>query len=101
MQKVMDSNDARLHWRDVLDAGAKHVDIVITRYNKPVSVVIDCEDYLAVVEQLEDQRAGRRAAATLELIEQDPTRVRPFQSLVAELIEEGELAQDAIALADA
>ncbi len=91
MHKVMDSNDARLHWRDVLDAGAKGLDIVITRYNKPVSVVIDYEDYLAIVEQLEDQRAGRRAAATLELIEQDPTRVRPFQSLVAELIEEGEL----------
>ena len=46
----MDSNDARLHWRDVLDAGAKGLDIVITRYNKPVSVVIDYEDYLALVE---------------------------------------------------
>jgi PHD/YefM family antitoxin component YafN of YafNO toxin-antitoxin module len=93
MHKVMDSNDARLHWRDVLDAGAKGLDIVITRYKKPVSVVIDYEDYLAIVEHLEDQRAGRRAAATLELIEQDPTRVRPFQSLVNELIEEGELDQ--------
>lgn len=96
MHKVMDSNDARLHWRDVLDAGAKGLDIVITRYNKPVSVVIDYEDYLAIVEQLEDQRAGRRAAATLEQIRQDPTRVRPFQTLVAALIEEGELEQDAI-----
>jgi hypothetical protein len=35
------------------------------------------------------------------LIQQDPTRVRPFQSLVAELIEEGELEQDTIAPADA
>lgn len=91
MHKQMDSNEARLHWRDVLDAGAKGLDIVITRYNKPVSVVIDYEDYLAVVEHLEDQRAGRRAAATLEQIKQDPARVRPLQTLVDELIEEGEL----------
>jgi prevent-host-death family protein len=91
MQKVMDSNDARLHWRDVLDAGAKGLDVVITRYNKPVSVVIDYEDYLALVEHLEDLRAARRAAATIERIEKDPSRVRLFQSLVDELIEEGEL----------
>ena len=32
MHKVMDSKAARLHWRDVLDAGAKGLDIVITRY---------------------------------------------------------------------
>lgn len=95
MQKIMDSNEARLHWRDVLDAGAKGLDIVITRYNKPVSVVIDYEDYLAFVDQLEDMRAARRAAATLELIRQDPTRVRSFQSLINELIEEGEIEQGA------
>ena len=94
MQKVMDSNDARLHWRDVLDAGAKGLDVVITRYNKPVSVVIDYEDYLALVEHLEDLRAARRAATTLERIEKDPTRVRAFQTLVDELIEEGELDTD-------
>ena len=94
MQKVMDSNDARLHWRDVLDAGAKGLDVVITRYNKPVSVVIDYEDYLALVEHLEDLRAARRAATTLERIEKDPTRVRAFQTLVDELIEEGELDAD-------
>jgi prevent-host-death family protein len=87
----MDSNDARLHWRDVLDAGAKGLDIVITRYNKPVSVVIDYEDYLALVDHLEDLRAARRATATLERIQQDPARIRPFQSLVDELIDEGEL----------
>jgi prevent-host-death family protein len=86
----MDSNDARLHWRDVLDAGAKGLDIVITRYNKPVSVVIDYEDYLALVDHLEDLRAARRATATLERIQQDPARIRPFQSLVDELIDEGE-----------
>ena len=85
MQKVVDSDRHRDH----------------ARYNKPVSVVIDYEDYLAIVEQLEDQHAGRRAAATLEQIRQDPTHVRPFQSLVAELIEEGELEQDAIASANA
>ncbi|MFN8467916.1 MAG: type II toxin-antitoxin system prevent-host-death family antitoxin [Caldilineaceae bacterium] len=87
----MGSNYARLHWQDVLDAGTQGVDVVITRYNKPVSVVIGYEDYLALVEHLENQRAGRRAAATLERSEKDPSRVRAFQSLVDELIEEGDL----------
>ena len=96
MHKTMDSNDARLHWRDVLDAGAKGIDIVITRYSKPVSVVIDYDDYLALVDHLEDLRAGRRAAATLELIKQDPSRVRPFQEFVDELIAKGELEQQDI-----
>jgi prevent-host-death family protein len=91
MHKQMDSNEARLHWRDVLDAGAKGLDIVITRYNKPVSVVIDYEDYVAIVEHLEDQRAGRRAATALAQIKHDPARVRALQTLVDELIEEGEL----------
>ena len=68
---------------------------MITRYNKPVSVITDYDDYLATVEQLEDQRAGRRAAATLDLIQQGSTRVRPIQPLVAELIEQGELDQAA------
>lgn len=90
MHRMMDSNEARLHWRDVLDAGAKGVDVVITRYNKPVSVVIDYEDYVALAEHLDDLRAARRAAATLELIRQDPSRVQPFQAFIDELIAEGE-----------
>ena len=52
-----------MHWRDELDAGAKGLDIGNMRYNKPVSVLIDYEDYLAIVEQLEDQRAARRQRA--------------------------------------
>jgi len=91
MQTTMDSNEARLHWRDVLDAGAKGLDVVITRYNKPVSVVIDYADYTALLEQLEDLRAGRRAVATQDLIRKDPARVRPLQTLVDELIAEGAL----------
>jgi len=93
MQTTMDSNEARLHWRDVLDAGAKGLDVVITRYNKPVSVVIDYEDYTALLDQLEDLRAGRRAETTLDLIRKDPSRVRLFQTLVDELIAEGTFDQ--------
>ena len=91
MQQTVDSNEARTHWRDVLDASAKGVDTVITRYNKPVSVMISYEDYLALVEHLEDLRDAREAQATLEKIRKDPSLVRPLREYIDELIARGEL----------
>ena len=94
MHQTMDSNEARTRWRDVLDAGALGVDVVITRYNKPVSVMINYEDYLAITEQLEDLRDARSAHETLEKIRQDPSRLRPLEDYIKELIARGELDPD-------
>jgi hypothetical protein len=49
------------------------------------------ESSRTLLEQLDDRRTGRRAMQTLQRIDQDPTRVRPFQSIVDEMIEAGEL----------
>ena len=94
MQQMLDSNEARTHWRDVLDASAKGVDTVITRYNKPVSVMINYEDYLALAEHLEDLRDAREAKAALERIRQNPSLVRPLREYIEDLIARGELDPD-------
>ena len=55
-----DSNDPRIKWREVVDtAAAGVVDVVITRYGKPVVAMIDYDDFLALQEELDDLRAAR------------------------------------------
>jgi prevent-host-death family protein len=65
--KRLDSNQARNHWRDLLDmVQANDTDVVITRYNRPVVVVVAYNDYVAVQEELRKRRAGRRAQRRIE-----------------------------------
>ncbi|MFQ5420609.1 MAG: type II toxin-antitoxin system prevent-host-death family antitoxin [Anaerolineae bacterium] len=61
--KTLDSNQARNHWREMLDMAltADDIDVIITRYNKPVVAVVAYEDYLAVQDELTKRRAERRA----------------------------------------
>jgi prevent-host-death family protein len=94
---TMDSNTVRNQWRAVLDENAKGVDTIVTRYGKPVSVVISYEDYLAVQEQLEDLRDGRYAEQVLAAIKADPSRVRPLREFLAEL----DIDPDTLAAKDA
>lgn len=82
---TMDSNAVRNRWRTVLDDTAKGIDTIVTRYGKPVSVVISYEDYEALLNQLEDLRDGRNAELTLSAIRSDPSRARPFREFLAEL----------------
>lgn len=58
--KTLDSNQARNHWREMLDTVlVNHTDVVITRYNQPVAAVVAYEDYLAVVAELTHLRTER------------------------------------------
>lgn len=60
--KTIDSNQARNNWRELLDiAQNTNVDVVITRYNKPVVTVLDYEDYLSIQDELARQRLLRQA----------------------------------------
>ncbi len=60
--ETFDSNEARAHWRSLLDlAQTQDIDVVITRYNKPVVAMVAYEDYIAVQEELNRQRTIRRA----------------------------------------
>jgi prevent-host-death family protein len=59
--KTVDSNEARNNWRAMLDmALGQQVDVVITRYNKPVVTILDYEDYLSIREELAKKRALRQ-----------------------------------------
>ena len=58
--KTLDSNQARNHWREMLDTVlASNADVVITRYSQPVAAVVSYEDYLAVADELTRLRTRR------------------------------------------
>jgi prevent-host-death family protein len=87
--QILDSNQARLKWRDVLDAAGAGDDVIVERYGKPTAAVIPYEDYQAVLEELDDLRAARRAAAAYEAWKRDPSSARPLEEIEAELVAEG------------
>jgi PHD/YefM family antitoxin component YafN of YafNO toxin-antitoxin module len=65
--KTLDSNQARNHWREMLDTVLKNdTDVVITRYDQPVVTMLAYEDYLAVHDELVKQRAARKARQQAE-----------------------------------
>lgn len=88
--ETLDSKEARSQWRALLDAAASgKQDTVITRYGKPVAAVIDYDDWVALQDELDDVRAGRRALAAVEEWERDPSLAMPFDDFKKELIAEG------------
>ncbi|NKQ36016.1 MAG: type II toxin-antitoxin system Phd/YefM family antitoxin [Chloroflexi bacterium] len=60
---MLDSNQARNHWREMLDMvlADNDTDVIITRYNKPVVTMVAYEDYLDIQDELMKRRAERRA----------------------------------------
>ena len=59
---MLDSNQARNKWREMLDRVLiNNTDVVITRYNKPVVTVVAYEDYLIIQDELAKRRAERAA----------------------------------------
>jgi len=56
--EILDSNRARIVWRELLDRARGGRDTVIERYGKPTAAVIPYEDYKALQEALEDLRAA-------------------------------------------
>ena len=92
---TIDSKDARTQWRTLLDnTAAGKADVVITRYNKPVSVLISYDDWLALQEELDDLRAARRATAVVEAYQRDPSRLMPWAEFEQELVVNGLLEPD-------
>ena len=55
--RVIGSNWARIHWREVLDAARAGEDSIIEHYGKPTAVVLPFADWEALQEELE--RAAR------------------------------------------
>jgi len=84
---TIDSHAARGQWRDLLDSASKG-DAVITRFAKPIAVMIDYDTWLAVHKYIE---AYRRVRIQREIDEwrRDPSTARPWAEIQAEMIAEG------------
>lgn len=88
--KVLESNRARAKWREILDkAQAGGEDVIVERYGKRVAAVIAYDDFVAVQDELDDLRAGRRAGAAHEEWKRDPSRAVPYETFRADLVTEG------------
>ena len=83
--KSMKSEEARLAWRTVLDLAASGDDIVIERYSTPTAVLISYEDYVAILDDLEELRASRSASKIYEKWRQDPSSAIPWSEAKAQL----------------
>jgi PHD/YefM family antitoxin component YafN of YafNO toxin-antitoxin module len=87
--QVMKSDEARLKWRDVIETALVGGDTIIERYNRPTAVVIPFDDYEAILEALEDYRAGRRAEIAHREWLEDPSTGEDWESVKAKLTNEG------------
>jgi prevent-host-death family protein len=85
-----DSQAAHDNWAGLLATVARgDQSIVITRQGEPVAVLLDYAAFVALEEELDDLRAGQRAAAILEEIRAGRRETRPWDEVRAELITEG------------
>ena len=87
---TINSREARIKWRDLLDkvyAGSS--DVVIERNGKPVAVLIPVEDYEELQDELDDLRSARRVAALYEAWKQDSSSGRPWEEIKSDLIDKG------------
>ena len=87
--QIFDSRHARTKWRDIMDAAQTGAETVIERYGKPTAVVLPFVDYEALLEDLDDLRAARRARAAVVAWERDPSLGTALYQVEAELRAEG------------
>ena len=88
------SDDARKHWRDLLDMTyADNAEVVIERYNKPVAVLINYEQYQTVKALLDEIRIIKQAEKNLQRWRKNPALGKPYTQFRQELIDEGLLVE--------
>jgi prevent-host-death family protein len=88
--ETISSREARTRWRDVLDKVlTRSADVIIERSGKPVAVLIPVEDYKQLIDELDDLRASRRAAAAYKEYKEDSSIARSLEEISADLKAEG------------
>ena len=86
---TMESNSARANWRKLLDMASAGEDIVVTRFGLPIATVIRYDDYVALLDEIDDLRAARHADAIVEAIEAGRTDTVPWEDVKGALVAEG------------
>jgi prevent-host-death family protein len=87
--REVSSGDARKQWREILDAVMKRDgDVVISRYGKPVAVLIPAEDYQEIAEELEELRLARLAEDIYEGYLERQDLAKPYEDVRTELLQE-------------
>jgi prevent-host-death family protein len=87
---TINSGEARIRWRDLLDQVlAGKGDVLIERNGKSVAVMIPAVDYEQIRETLEELRAAREAAAAYAEWKQTASAARPWEDVEAELDKRG------------
>ena len=89
--KVYSSDEARAHWRDIMDVATGGGDVVVERYGKPMVAVIPYEDYMSLLDALEELRDARDAAEAYARYKRNPEKARPYSEIRQELVENGRL----------
>lgn len=88
------SDDARQHWRDLLDlAYTNKAEVVIERYNKPVAVLLNYEYYQIIKALLDEIRLLRQAEHNLQAWRKNPALGKPYAQFRQELLNEGLLPE--------
>ena len=81
---IMNSDDVRSGWGDLVDSVITGTAVLVGRGNKPVVAVIHYDDFVALREQLEDLNDLRQAEAAIAEYERDPSTARPWEEIKAE-----------------
>jgi PHD/YefM family antitoxin component YafN of YafNO toxin-antitoxin module len=74
-----DSATARVKFDEIIEALRQGIDVIFEQEGNPLAVAIPFEDFLAIEEELDDARAGRRAQAILEAWKRDPSLAPPVR----------------------
>jgi prevent-host-death family protein len=87
--REVSSRDARKGWREILDAVMKgNIDVAISRYGKPIAVIIPAEDYQAIAEELEELRLARLAEDIYEDYLERSEVAESYDEVRAEILQE-------------
>ena len=94
LTQTFTSDDARKRWRDLIDlAYADQTEVVIERYNKPVAVLVNYEQYQTMKALLSELRVINQAEKNLQAWRKTPARGKPYTQLRQELGAEGLLEE--------
>jgi prevent-host-death family protein len=88
--QILDSNTAHKKLRDLLNrAMTGDMDVIITRYGKPIVAVIPYQDYIGLQEELEALRAERDPSAAYKEWQHDSSTGESWPEVKAEFIAKG------------